>query len=230
MSENSLESNFKRVLCLIKALEERFLREPDSVRLLAASKGQLSEHIRRAYELGHKVFGENYLQEALNKIEVLRELSIDWHFIGSIQSNKTRDIANNFNWVHSVERVSIAKRLNDQRSLDKSKLNVLVQVNVDEEPSKSGVTINNLSEVLAAISKLPRLKLRGLMAIPKPKENFSEQRQSFQIVRELQEGLNKAGFTLDTLSMGMSNDFEAAVAEGATIVRIGSALFGSRQD
>jgi pyridoxal phosphate enzyme (YggS family) len=170
-------------------------------------------------------FGENYLQEALGKQAELTDLPLSWHFIGPIQSNKTRAIAENFAWVHSVDRLKIAQRLSEQRPADLPPLNICIQVNVSGEASKSGCTPADLPALAAAISALPRLKLRGLMAIPEPTEDRAEQDAAFATVRDLQASLNLG---LDTLSMGMSHDLESAIAQGATWVRIGTALFGAR--
>ncbi len=196
------------------------------VKLLAVSKTKTVEAMILAYGEGQRHFGESYLQEALVKQRQLAHFDITWHFIGPIQSNKTRSIVNHFSWVHSVDRLKIARRLNEQHSPDKPPLNVCLQVNVSGEKSKAGVALDELPELAAAVSELPRLRLRGLMSIPARSTGFEEQRAAFRTLRMAMERLPCK--TLDTLSMGMSNDLEAAVAEGATIVRIGTALFGSR--
>ncbi|WP_122460834.1 YggS family pyridoxal phosphate-dependent enzyme [Pseudomonas viridiflava] len=200
-------------------------RDPASVGLLAVSKTKPSSALREAYAAGLRDFGENYLQEALGKQGELADLPLCWHFIGPIQSNKTRAIAENFAWVHSVDRLKIAQRLSEQRPEGLEPLNICIQVNVSGEASKSGCTPEDLPALAAAISALPRLKLRGLMAIPEPTEDQAEQAAAFAAVRTLQDQL---GLPLDTLSMGMSHDLEAAIAQGATWVRIGTALFGAR--
>ncbi|OGT22401.1 MAG: YggS family pyridoxal phosphate enzyme, partial [Gammaproteobacteria bacterium RBG_16_57_12] len=187
-----------------------------------------SAAIRAAAAAGKRRFGESYLQEALAKMSELQDLALEWHFIGPLQSNKTRQVAINFDWVHSVDRLKIAQRLNEARS-GLPPLNICVQVNLGGEASKSGTTLAQLPDLAAAISLLPNLRLRGLMSIPPPTHDFSGQRQPFQQLREALEQLNRRGLALDTLSMGMSDDMEAAIAEGATLVRIGSAIFGTRQ-
>ena len=184
--------------------------------------------MRVAYEAGQSAFGESYVQEALDKIAALRDLPLEWHFIGPIQSNKTRAIAENFSWVHSVDRLKIAERLSAQRPQNLPPLNVCIQVNVSGEDSKSGVSPSEVLELAQAVAQLPRLKLRGLMAIPAPTEGTEAQRIPFAQLRELMRQLNAQGLELDALSMGMSHDFEAAMLEGATIMRIGTAIFGER--
>ena len=200
-------------------------RDASSVHLLAVSKTKPAQAVREAYAAGMRDFGENYLQEALGKQAELTDLPLSWHFIGPIQSNKTRAIAENFAWVHSVERLKIAQRLSEQRPADLPALNICIQVNVSGEASKSGCTPADLPALAQAISALPRVKLRGLMAIPEPTDDRAAQDAAFATVRELQAGLN---LPLDTLSMGMSHDLESAIAQGATWVRIGTALFGAR--
>ncbi len=198
------------------------------VQLLAVSKAQTSQAICEAYLAGQTIFGENYLQEALDKQTQLNDLAIEWHFIGPIQSNKTQLIAQNFAWVHSVDRLKIAQRLNDARPANLAPLQVCIQVNMSNEVSKSGVSTNELEALAAAIVKMPRLKLRGLMAIPEPSKDYNKQRSQFKQVRECYDALLALGFALDTLSIGMSDDYQAAIEESSTIVRIGSALFGVR--
>lgn len=212
----------------IAEFETAYHRTTGSVHLLAASKSQSVEAIREAYFAGQRDFGENYLQEALVKIEACNDLNITWHFIGPIQSNKTRKIAENFNWVHSVDSVKIAKRLNDQRPPELPPLNICIEVNISHETTKSGVVMNEVRQLTEYCLTLPRLKLRGLMTIPAEYPTFAEQRQAFHQLAQLQRDLITHGIPLDTLSMGMSQDFEAAIAEGATFVRIGTALFGKR--
>jgi pyridoxal phosphate enzyme (YggS family) len=201
---------------------------PDAVHLLAVSKTFPAASVREAYQAGQTAFGENYLQEALDKIEALRDLPLEWHFIGPIQSNKTRPIAEHFDWVHSVDRLKIAERLSAQRPESMPPLNICLQVNVSGEESKSGVTPQDVMQLARDVAQLPRLQLRGLMAIPAPADDPVLQRAPFAQMHALLESLNAQGMRLDTLSMGMSHDFAVAIQEGATIVRVGSAIFGSR--
>jgi len=196
--------------------------------LLAVSKSFTTQDIREAFHAGQTCFAESYAQEAQGKIEALKDLPIEWHFIGPIQSNKTRPIAENFAWVHSVDRLKIAERLSEQRPSYLPPLQVCLQVNISGETTKSGVRPDEISVLALAIDKLPRLRLRGLMAIPTPCDDLSAQRVPFAKLRELRNKLILLGLQLDTLSMGMSHDFGAAIAEGATIVRIGTAIFGRR--
>lgn len=208
-------------------------REPCEVQLLAVSKTFGAPAVLQAIEAGQTVFGENYLQEAIDKMAELRILSpnimLEWHFIGPIQSNKTRQIASHFDWVHTVERVKIAQRLSEQRPLDMPDLNICLQVNISGEASKSGVAPAELLALAQEVAALPRLKLRGLMAIPEPCVDPAQQRVPFRQVRELADQLRAAGIAIDTLSMGMSADMTAAIYEGATMVRVGSAIFGQRE-
>lgn len=199
-----------------------------TVKLVAVSKAQPASAIREAYQAGQSIFGENYLQEALDKQAQLTDLNIEWHFIGPIQSNKTQPISQNFAWVHSVDRLKIAQRLNEARPADLPPLQVCIQVNVSNEDTKSGVLPENLAELAAEIQKLPRLSLRGLMAIPAPTQDINLQIEQFKRVRQCYDALIDKGFVLDTLSIGMSDDYPVAIAQGATFVRIGSALFGAR--
>lgn len=198
------------------------------VRLLAVSKTFPAEAVREAYRGGQTAFGENYLQEALEKMGALRDLPLEWHFIGPIQSNKTRAIAENFAWVHSVDRLKVAERLSAQRPAHLPPLNVCLQVNVSGEESKSGVAPSEVMQLAQAVARLPHLRLRGLMTIPAPAEDEAAQRAPFARMRALLEQLKSQGVMLDTLSMGMSYDCAAAIREGATIVRIGTAIFGAR--
>ncbi len=200
----------------------------NSPSLLAVSKGHPDSAIRRAFEAGQVDFAESYLQEAVAKIVALADLPITWHFIGPIQSNKTAQIAQHFAWVHSVDRAKIAARLAAARPPDMAPLNVCAQVNSSGEASKSGVAPAALPALIDAISKLPNIRLRGLMAIPAPQQDVAAQRDAFHKVLELFQALRKQGYDLDTLSMGMSDDLDAAIAEGATIVRVGTAIFGAR--
>jgi PLP dependent protein len=198
------------------------------VRLLAVSKAQTSQSIREAYLAGQTMFGENYLQEALEKQAELSDLAIEWHFIGPIQSNKTQQIAQNFTWVHSVDRLKIAQRLNDARPENSTPLQICLQVNTSNEASKSGIAPHELINLASAILKMPHLTLRGLMSIPAPSNDINKQRAQFKQVRECYDAMLAMGFALDTLSIGMSDDYAAAIEQGSTIVRIGSALFGAR--
>lgn len=203
-------------------------RDPAEVVLLAVSKTRSAAELRELASQGQQCFGENYLQEALEKMAVLPDLALEWHFIGPIQSNKTRPIAEHFSWVHSVDRLKIAQRLSEQRPPPLGPLNICLQVNISGEASKSGVGLNALPELAQQVAALPQLRLRGLMAIPAPADDEAEQRRPFQALRQAMEQLNAQGLQLDTLSMGMSDDLEAAIAEGASMVRIGTALFGPR--
>jgi pyridoxal phosphate enzyme (YggS family) len=203
-------------------------RAPQDIELLAVSKTFPADAVREAYDAGQCRFGENYVQEGIDKIAALQGLQIEWHFIGPIQSNKTRLIAEHFDWVHGIERLKIAERLSAQRPAHLPPLQVCLQVNVSGEASKSGVAPEQVKELAHGIAALPNLSLRGLMAIPAPTDDAAEQRAAFAQVRILFEQLNRDGLQLDTLSMGMSHDFPAAVAEGATMVRIGTAIFGMR--
>lgn len=207
---------------------ERFGRTPTSVSLLAVSKRHPVEAICEAYDFGQRAFGENYVQEMLEKAEQLKDLAVEWHFIGPLQSNKSKDVAGVASWVHTVDRLKIARRLSEQRPDTMPPLNVCLQVNVNNEARKSGVTLSELPSLAASVAALPNLKVRGLMAIPQMTHDKTLQRQNFRLLADAQIQLNKAGYELDTLSMGMSGDLGAAVAEGATIVRVGTAIFGER--
>ena len=202
---------------------------PQPVYVLAVSKSKPAAAVREAYIAGQTMFGENYLQEALEKQAQLTDLPIEWHFIGPIQSNKTQAIAHHFSWVHSVDRLKIAQRLNDARPIDLPPLQICIQVNISHEESKSGVQPEALFALASEISHLPQLRLRGLMAIPAPTPDIEAQREQFKQVRRCYEALIAKGFDLDTLSIGMSDDYPIAIEQGATIVRIGAAIFGARQ-
>jgi pyridoxal phosphate enzyme (YggS family) len=217
------------VLQSIREAERRFQRPPNSVTLLAVSKNKPTNLIAQVAAAGQNHFGESYLQEALEKMNALRHLNLDWHFIGPIQSNKTRRISENFNWVHSVDRLKVAQRLSEQRPHHLPPLNICLQVNISQESSKHGLSVGELSRVAQEVARLACLRLRGLMTIPAPSEEFAAQRRPYAQLRKLQEGLICSGIPLDTLSMGMSDDLEAAIAEGATIVRVGTAIFGPRE-
>ncbi len=212
----------------IRAAEQRYGREPHSVKLIAVSKHQPLTAIQEAYQAGQVAFGENYVQEMQEKSEALANPPIEWHFIGPIQSNKTKTIAELASWLHSIDRLKIAQRLNEQRPTHLPPLQVCIQVNLSEEASKSGVSPDEIEPLAKAIQHLPKLKLRGLMAIPAPCHDFESQRVVFRQLNQLKNHLNTQGFALDTLSMGMTDDMEAAIAEGASHVRIGTAIFGAR--
>jgi len=222
---STIAKNIAKVAARIREAAQAAGRDPATVGLLAVSKTQPAATIRQAHSAGLIDFGENYLQEALEKQAELADLALVWHFIGPIQSNKTRAIAEHFDWVHSVDRLKIAQRLSDQRPTELPPLNVCLQVNVSGEASKSGCAPEDVPELARAIAALPNLRLRGLMAIPEPTDDIAEQHAAFARVRRLQHELDTE---LDTLSMGMSQDLEAAITEGATWVRIGTALFGAR--
>jgi len=216
----------------IDAAAHSALRMPQSVTLLAVSKTFGADAVIEAAEAGQYAFGENYLQEAIDKMAAVHvarpDLLLEWHFIGPIQSNKTRPIAEYFEWVHSVDREKIARRLSEQRPAHLPPLNICLQVNISGEPSKSGVAPEEVMQLAQQVAGMPNLKLRGLMAIPEPADDPEQQRAPLRRMRELLTSLQTAGLALDTLSMGMSSDLEAAIAEGATIVRIGTAIFGKR--
>ncbi|MCE8013350.1 YggS family pyridoxal phosphate-dependent enzyme [Billgrantia desiderata] len=227
MLSESLASARRRLAAALSAAE----RAPDAARLLAVSKTKPADMIRAAWQLGQREFGENYVQEALEKQTELADLKgIVWHFIGPLQANKTRAVAEHFDWVHSVDREKIARRLNDQRPEALGPLEVCLQVNVSDEASKSGVAFDELESLAQAVVSLPRLRLRGLMAIPAPAATMAAQRAPLARLRQALEALRKRfpEAPLDTLSMGMSDDLEAAILEGATLVRLGTAIFGAR--
>ena len=222
---STIAENIAKVGVRIREAAQASQRDCAAVGLLAVSKTKPAAAIREAFAAGVQDFGENYLQEALEKQAELSDLALTWHFIGPIQSNKTKSIAEHFAWVHSVDRLKIAQRLSDQRPAHLPALNICLQVNVSGEASKSGCHPDELPALAQAVTQLPNLRLRGLMTIPEPTDDPSEQRAAFARLRELKQSLNLG---LDTLSMGMSHDLEAAIAEGATWVRIGTALFGAR--
>ncbi|MCK2150467.1 MULTISPECIES: YggS family pyridoxal phosphate-dependent enzyme [Marinobacter] len=229
---SSIADNIGSVTRRIQKATLKAGREPGSVRLLAVSKTRTADDLRAAVAAGQTAFGENYLQEALDKIDALADISgIDWHFIGPIQSNKTRQIAAAFSWVHSVDRLKVARRLSEQRATELPPLNICLQVNINEEDSKTGCTLEELPDLVLAIGELPNLSLRGLMAIPDPDQPEAELRLSFRrltrALHDLKAQYPGAG-PLDTLSMGMSGDLEVAIAEGATWVRVGTDVFGAR--
>ena len=228
VSQNTIAQNIKSIQSQIHDAEKKYARVSGSVQLLAVSKTRPKEDIYTAFAENQQHFGENYLQDALSKIEEISEPSIEWHFIGPIQSNKTRQIAENFQWVHTIDRLKIAQRLSEQRNSKQKPLNVCIQVNVSGEESKSGVTPEETPSLAKQIAELPNIQLRGLMTIPASSNDFEQQRKPFKLLRELKNEIQSKGIELDTLSMGMSNDMEAAIAEGSTMVRIGTAIFGAR--
>jgi pyridoxal phosphate enzyme (YggS family) len=228
----SISARLDQVRQAIAAAARDAARPQESVLLIAVSKTFGPDAIIAAADAGQRAFGENYLQEALDKMTAVRstrpDLMLEWHFIGPIQSNKTRPIAENFDWVHAVDREKIAQRLSDQRPAHLLPLQICLQVNVSGEDSKSGVSPDELLPLARAVSAMPHLQLRGLMAIPEPTEDPERQRGPFVLLRQLAQQLREAGIETDTLSMGMSADMGAAIAEGATMVRIGTAIFGQR--
>ncbi|MEW5879213.1 MAG: YggS family pyridoxal phosphate-dependent enzyme [Pseudomonadota bacterium] len=230
--DEPLQAALARVHERISAAARAAGRDPGEIALLAVSKAFPAEAVIAAARAGQRRFGESYVQEAVDKIAQVRalapDLALEWHFIGPIQSNKTRLIAEHFDWVHSVDRLKIAQRLSQQRPADRPPLQVLIQVNVSGEASKRGVAPAEAGTLAQAVAQLPRLRLRGLMAIPEPEQERERQRAPFARLRELLERLRREGLAVDTLSMGMSADLEAAIAEGATIVRVGTAIFGER--
>ncbi len=228
--QNDLGVRYHALIDRLRAAENRFERPEGSVCLVAVSKTYPAQDIRTVTDQGQLDFGENQVQDALSKIPDLMDLDCTWHFIGPIQSNKCRDIAHNFNWVHSIDRLKIARRLSELRPSDMPQLNALLQVNLQDETSKAGISPDAVSDLALAMSNLPNIRLRGLMAIPAPEQDFERQRAVFASLRELQATVNENLDTaMDCLSMGMTSDLEAAVAEGTTHVRIGTAIFGSRQ-
>lgn len=227
-SQNTITQNIKFIRGQITEAETKYGRQPGSVKLLAVSKTRPIEDVLAAFSENQLDFGENYLQDALAKIEDIPVPTIAWHFIGPIQSNKTRQIAENFDWVHTIDRIKIAQRLSEQRDPSISPLKICIQVNTSNEMTKSGVSIEETLELAKQISQLPNLHLRGLMTIPASSNDFEQQRKPFQLLREMKDEIQSCGIKLDTLSMGMTNDMEAAIAEGSTIVRIGTAIFGKR--
>lgn len=226
LSMNSLQASRNQVLQQIEDACKQAQREPETVQLLAVSKTQPSESLREMYQAGQRAFGENYLQEALDKIENLNDLDIEWHFIGHVQRNKTKHLASSFAWVHGVDRLIIAERLSSQREVSQPPLNICLQVNIDAQDTKDGCQPNEVAELVKKISQLPHLKLRGLMVIPAPNNTqaFSDAKQLFEQVKS--EHAHPEDW--DTLSMGMSGDMTEAIAAGSTMVRVGTALFGAR--
>ena len=224
----TIGDNLQAVRQRIAAAARACGRDSRDIALLAVSKTFDADAVAAAFQCGQHAFGENYVKEALEKIAALPDAGLEWHFIGPIQSNKTRAIAEHFDWVHSVDRASIAGRLAHARPAHKAPLQLCIQVNIGDEDTKSGVTPADAPALARAVAALPRLRLRGLMAIPPPSADPAQQRRHFAVLRELKTQLAHDGFSLDTLSMGMSADLEAAIAEGATLVRVGTAIFGER--
>lgn len=230
-NQMSVETRYYDLLDRLRSAENRFGRTPGSVCLVAVSKTRTPDTIRKIVALNQKDFGENQVQEAIAKLDKLSDLKCVWHFIGSIQTNKCRDIATHFDWVHSVDRLKVAKHLSSLRPATAQPLNLFLQVNLQGEATKSGVALEDLTSLARKVNQLPNLHLRGLMAIPAPERNFQKQCKVFRQLNELQVSLNQElNLTLDSLSMGMTDDLEAAVSEGATHVRIGTAIFGLREN
>lgn len=227
---SSIAENLLNVRRRIERAEKQYGRVQGSVTLVAVSKTKPVELIRQAIAQGQRVFGESYIQEAVEKILIINDPHLEWHFIGPIQSNKTRPLAAHFDWIHSVDRIKIAQRLNDQRPVDKAPINILLQVNISDEKSKAGTQATEVKTLIESILQMQKLKLRGLMAIPARTNEFAGQRAAFAKMALLLKELNsELGLSMDCLSMGMSNDLEAAIAEGATFVRIGTDIFGARE-
>ena len=223
---NDIRQQLKKIKSQLLHAELATGRDRRSVQLLAVSKTKPAKDIAMLYQVGQRHFGESYIQEALKKQQELAVFNISWHFIGPIQSNKTKAIATHFDWVHSVDRLKIAKRLSEQRPLDRPPLNICLQVNISQEVTKSGVQLDELPQLIDDIKKLPNIRLRGVMAIPEPQADYEAQRQPYRVLYQRVKQMNEAG--LDTFSFGMTGDLKAAIAEGSTIVRIGTALFGER--
>lgn len=221
--------NFRKIQDLLAKAAADAGRSADEIRLVAVSKTKPAAAVLEAYSAGQRDFGENFVQEGLDKIAAVGRDDAIWHFIGHLQANKTRAVSQHFQWVHTVDRLKIARRLSAQRPADAADLNVCIEVNIDAEENKSGVAADDLEDLAVAVAELPRLRLRGLMCLPAIRDNFDEQRKPFARLRALMNSLNESGLQMDTLSMGMTADYAAAIWEGATIVRIGTALFGARE-
>lgn len=228
MTHPVIQHNLVTILQQIAAYEQQYGRPAGSVKLLAVSKGQDFHKIQSAYAMGQRAFGENYLQEALAKMTALHSLPLEWHYIGRVQSNKIKVLSSHFDWVQTLTHSAMANSFNQHRPSALPPLNVCIQVNISEENTKEGVAPHQVLELAQAIATLPRLRLRGVMAIPAMVENFNQQRLQCVKLKTVYEQLQQAGFAVDTLSIGMSQDLEAAIAEGATLVRIGTAIFGPR--
>ncbi len=224
----NIEKNLALVHQQIEQAATKFSRETSDISLLAVSKKKPSSDLRSAFDCGQRNFGENFLQEAQVKMRELADLDIVWHFIGPVQSNKTRALAESFDWVHCIDRLKIARRLSDQRPESMPPLNICIQVNIDLETTKSGVAPGDIITLATAIRDLPQIRLRGLMAIPAQRSDFESQREPFARLKQALQDLQQQGIDCDTLSIGMSHDMQAAIAEGSTLVRIGTAIFGER--
>jgi len=228
MIMTTISANLQAVLARITAAARKYGRNPDDIALLAVSKTWPASAVREAVAAGQRAFGENYVQEGIEKASDLASLGLEWHFIGPLQSNKTRRVAEVFDWVHSIDRLKIAERLAEQRPAALAPLQICLQVNVSGEASKSGVPMSEVPLLARQLASLPRLKLRGLMAIPAAFDDFVQQRQAFGLLHRIYQQLKQDGLTVDTLSMGMTHDLEAAISAGATMVRVGTAIFGQR--
>ncbi len=225
---NNIRENIKNIKNNIHKIEENLKLKKNSVKLLAVSKTQSIDNIKEAYNSGQQDFGENYLQESLEKISKLKDFPITWHFIGHVQSNKSKLIAENYNWIHSIDKISTLKKINKFRENLKTKINVCVQVNIDQENTKSGIQLNEVENFLDEASAFKNINIRGLMAIPKYDPEYVNQYKTFMQIKKLFDSLVMKGYKLDTLSIGMSSDYEAAIAAGSSIVRIGTSIFGKR--
>ena len=226
---NKIKKNILEIKKNISKISLDLNRTIDSVTLMAVSKKQTSENIREAYQAGQKDFGENYLQESISKIQELHDLEIVWHYIGSIQSNKSKLIAENYDWVHSIDKISTLKKINKYRGSVNRKINICIQVNIDAEDTKSGLYMNEVEDFIKGCSSMNWVNIRGLMAIPKYQSNSDLKSKAFKKIKHLFDDLIKKGYKLDTLSIGMSSDYEEAIESGSTIVRIGTAIFGERK-
>ena len=224
-----IQKKIKEINKIIESTAVEASRNPEEIKLLAVSKRQSIQKIIDAYDAGQKDFGENFVQEGLSKIKEMRRLNITWHFIGHLQNNKTRDVAEHFDWIHTVDNIKTIQRLNDQRPESLRPLNVCLQIKIDNEASKFGMDAAELTELVSFSSELKRISLRGLMCLPALRAEFNEQRKPFKTLKSLADKLRENGFNIDTLSMGMSGDYRAAIFEGSTIVRLGTTIFGQRQ-
>ena len=226
---SKIKKNILEVKKNISKILLDFNRAEDSVTLMAVSKKQSTESIREAYQAGQKDFGENYLQESISKIQELHDLEIVWHYIGSIQSNKSKLVAENYDWIHSVAKIATLKKINNYRGSNKEKINICIQVNIDSEETKSGIHISEVEDFIKECSSMSQINIRGLMAIPKFQKDSDLKNVAFSKIKSLFDDLVLKGYKLDTLSIGMSGDYEEAIGSGSTIVRIGTAIFGERE-
>ncbi len=224
-----IQKKIKEINKLMESIALEANRKPEEIKLLAVSKKQSIQKIIDAYDAGQRDFGENFVQEGLSKIKEMRELNITWHFIGHLQNNKTKVVAEHFDWIHTVDNLKTMQRLNDQRPKSLRPLNVCLQIKIDNEISKFGMDASEIPEFISFCSKLKRISLRGLMCLPAFRTEFEEQRKPFKTLKKLADKLRENGFNIDTLSMGMSGDYRAAIFEGSTIVRLGTTIFGERQ-